>query len=168
MSLILKDNLKKFLCGYPTVSDKYNVQGGILTGDTPIGFGQALKFTGTPGYYEAMTEISKLQEFAGPVLATNVQLANGFPGTASKVQPNEALNVMLNGFIALPIALADGQDMSDILPNSPVGILLATGEFTLYEAPSTGDATAIELPSYSFTGLAEMQGDVLLAEVYIK
>ena len=49
MSLIIKDKIKQLMRGYPTVSDKYNVEGGIVEGDTPLAFGDMVAYGSTTG-----------------------------------------------------------------------------------------------------------------------
>ena len=38
--LIIKDKIDMLMKGYPTVSDKYNVAGGVLTGNAAAQFGE--------------------------------------------------------------------------------------------------------------------------------
>ena len=45
MGLILKDKIPMFKVGYPTVSDKYNITGGMLAGTAPAKFGDLVKFS---------------------------------------------------------------------------------------------------------------------------
>ena len=42
MGLIINNKIKKFMTGYPTVSDKYNVAGAILSGSSAVKFGDPL------------------------------------------------------------------------------------------------------------------------------
>ena len=51
MGMIINKQLQQLLKGYPTVSDKYNVSGGILTGSTAVGFGDLVKRSGITGYF---------------------------------------------------------------------------------------------------------------------
>ena len=100
MGLIIgKSGIPMFKVGYPTVSDKYNITGGILAGNTAVKFGDLVKFSSTKGYYEAITSTVTLANIPGFVLATNVKLATEWPGTdeSVKVLPGEAFNLVLPG-----------------------------------------------------------------------
>jgi hypothetical protein len=103
MSLIIKDKIPMFMKGYPTVSDKYNVSGGILTGSTPVKFGELVKHASTAGYFEAITTTVELADIAGFALATNVKLAEEWPARTVQINPGEAFNVLINGFIAVEL-----------------------------------------------------------------
>lgn len=103
MSLIIKDKIPMFIKGYPTVSDKYNVSGGILAGSTPVKFGELVKRTGTAGYFEAITSTVSLADIVGFALATNVKLAEEWPARTVQINPGEAFNLLINGFIAVEL-----------------------------------------------------------------
>jgi hypothetical protein len=103
MSLIIKDKIQQLMIGYPTVSDKYNVSGGILAGTDNVYFGDLVKVSGTAGYFEKAVSLSSVADIAGFVLATNVKLAEGFPGTTPATKPGEAFNLMINGFMAVEL-----------------------------------------------------------------
>lgn len=103
MGLIINDKIKMFMKGYPTVSDKYNVSGGILTGSTPVKFGELVKRTGTAGYFEAIATTVELADIAGFALATNVKLAEEWPVRTVQINPGEAFNLLINGFIAVEL-----------------------------------------------------------------
>lgn len=107
MSLIIKNKIAQLKKGYPTVSDKYNVQGGVYTGEDALHFGDLLAYSGVTGHYKKMTDESEIADLAGICLATNVKLANRYPGDDnSKVEtlPGEAFNLLVRGFIAVAIA----------------------------------------------------------------
>lgn len=113
MGLIIKDKIQQLIVGYPTVSDKYNVAGAVLMGDTPVKFGELVKFKGKQGYVEAITAQIALADIAGFVLATNVKLADGFPGTTVETLPGEALNLVMDGFMAIELdATAQAVDIT--------------------------------------------------------
>ena len=79
MSLIIKDALPKFKKGYPTVSDKYDVAGAVLSGTSPLYFGQMVKAATTKGYFaavDATQTIAAVTDIKGICLATNVKPAN--------------------------------------------------------------------------------------------
>ena len=165
MGLILKDRLTMLIKGYPTVSDKYNVSGAMLAGSTPVKFGDLVKRSSTPGYFEAITDTVTLADIAGFVLATNVKLAENYPGTLVQVNPGEAFNLMINGFIA--IELNEDAVAADIIANAPVYVVLADGKLTTSTNASEGAIVA--LPNCVFTGIYEEHADgALYAEIYVK
>ena len=137
MGLIINDKIKKFMVGYPTVSDKYNVAGAILSGSSAVKFGDPLMWDSATqngdGYYvkKAASTVTAAN-FAGFVLATNVKLADDFPGTTVETVPGEALNLLINGYIAVDIA-ASTSIKSSILPGAklyitPAGVLTLTAD----------------------------------------
>lgn len=166
MGMIIKNKLKKFQVGFPTISDKYNVAGGTLTGSTAVNFGDLVKLSSTKGYFEAITSTITLDEIGGFVVGTNVKLALDYPATAGsvKVLPNEALNLLVNGFIAIELD-ADAV-AGDIVPNAPAYVILATGKITTSSNASAG--TIVALPNVVFTGETETDGSKILAEIYVK
>lgn len=165
MALIIKDKIQMLKKGYPTVSDKYNVTGGILTGSQKIEFGELVKFSATqPGYYEAITETVTLADLAGFVLATNVKMAEWPENEVAYTYPGEAFNLLINGFMA--VELDSAAVKADIKPNAAVYIILATGKLTTSTNASAG--TIVELPNVVFTGTLEEQGSKLLAEILVK
>lgn len=167
MGLIIKDKIKKFQVGFPTVSDKYNIAGGVLTGSTAVNFGDLVKFSSTKGYFEAITSTVTLADIAGFVLGTNVKLALAYPGTneSVKVLPGEAFNLVLpDSFLA--IKLDATAVAADIVANAKVYVILATGKITTSTNASAG--TIVELPGVVFTGEYETEGSTILAEIYVK
>ena len=163
MGLILKDKIPMFKVGYPTVSDKYNITGGVLTGETPVKFGDLVKFSATKGYYEAITSAVTVADIAGFVLATNVKLATEWPATEDsvKVLPGEAFNLVLPGSY-LAIELDTTADETNVKANAKVYAIPATGKCT------TVSASNLELPGVVFTGMVEKHGETLVAEIYVK
>lgn len=164
MGLIIgKAGIPMFKVGYPTVSDKYNITGGTLVGETPVKFGDLVKFSATKGYYEAITSAVTLADIAGFVLATNVKLATEWPGTdeSVKVLPGEAFNLVLPGSY-LAIELDSAAVIGDVKANAQVYAIAATGKCT------TVAASNLALPGVVFTGMVEKHGDVLVAEIYVK
>lgn len=164
MGLIIgKSGIPMFKVGYPTVSDKYNVTGGILTGNTAVRFGDLVKFSSTKGYYEAITSTVTLADIAGFVLATNVKLATEWPGTdeSVKVLPDEAFNLVLPGSY-LAIELDSTAVEANIKANAQVYAIPATGKCT------TVSASNLALPGVVFTGMVEKHGEKLVAEIYVK
>lgn len=165
MGLIINKELKKFQVGFPTISDKYNVAGGVLTGDTSVNFGDLVKLSSNKGYFEAITDTITLADVGGFVVGTNVKLALAYPGTSEsvKVLPGEAFNLLVNGFIA--IKLGDDAVASDIVPNASVYVTLADGSIT---TSTNSGAGVVALPNVVFTGEYETEGDTIIAEIYVK
>lgn len=162
MGLIIKNALPKFKVGYPTVSDKYNVTGGVLAGETPVKFGDLVKFSATKGYYEAITGAVTIDEIAGFVLATNVKLAVDYPGTKVETLPGEAFNLTLP-MSYMAIKLDSTAVEGDIKANKQVYAIPATGKCT------TISASNLALPGVVFTGEYERGSDgAFVAEIYIK
>lgn len=164
MGLIIgKSGIPMFKVGYPTVSDKYNVTGGILAGNTAVRFGDLVKFSSTKGYYEAITSTVTLADIAGFVLATNVKLATEWPGTdeSVKVLPDEAFNLVLPGSY-LAIELDSTAVEANVKANAQVYAIPATGKCT------TVSASNLALPGVVFTGMVEKHGEKLVAEIYVK
>lgn len=163
MSLIIKDKIKQLMRGYPTVSDKYNVEGGIIEGTDGVNFGDMVVYGSTTGYYKKATALTDVNEFAGFVLATNVKLEDTWGGEnkGPVTYPGEAFNLFMNGFIAL--SLKSDATLAQIKNGAKVAVVLATAELTT--ADKIAADTIVELPDYEFTGIYEKQGATLLAEV---
>lgn len=108
MGLIIKNKIAQLMKGYPTVSDKYNVQGGIFekTEDNEVlHFGDLVAYGSATGHYTVL-EDGTIANLAGICLATNVKLANRYPGDSNaKVEtlPGEAFNLLVRGFVAVAI-----------------------------------------------------------------
>lgn len=167
MGLIIKDKLQELMKGYPTVSDKYNIAGAVLEGDYAVGFGELVQFGTTKGYFEAINAsnpISAITDVAGFTLATNVKLAENWPGTTVQINPGEAFNLVVNGFLA--VELDSGATTSYITPNAGVAVIFASGKLTTSDKVSS---TTIELlPNVVFTGVTEVVNGVRYAEIYVK
>lgn len=163
MSLIIKDKIKQLMRGYPTVSDKYNVEGGIIEGTNGVNFGDMVVYGSKTGYYKKATALTSINEFAGFVLATNVKLEDTWCGEnkGPVTYPGEAFNLFMNGFIA--IALKSDATLAQIKNGAKVAVVLATADVTT--ADKIAKDTIVELPGYEFTGIYEKQGATLLAEV---
>ena len=164
MGLIIKDRIPMLKKGYPTVSDKYNVTGGILTGDDPAPFGTVVKIEGQ-GYFSAVNAgntLSDAAEIGGIVLATNVKMPSDWPANTIQVDVNEAFNLFMNGFIA--IELDAGATIANIVPNAPVYVT-DEGGFT------DSSSSTFAIPGV-FTGCYENIGTAgspkYLAEIYVK
>lgn len=159
MGLIIKDKIQQLIAGYPTVSDKYGVAGAILEGSTPVKFGSMVKLGSTAGYFTAPASLTAAT-LGGFVVATNVKLTEDWPGNTVQVNPGEAFNLLVNGFIA--VELASNVTIDDITPNAPVYVT-AAGDVC---GSSTTDAIAV--PNATFTGLYEQQGTKYVAEIYVR
>lgn len=163
MGLIIKDKITQLMRGYPTVSDKYNVEGGINEGPAGLNFGDMVVYGTQTGYYKKASALASIDEFAGFVLATNVKLEDTWGKTNDGPITNsgEAFNLFMNGFIA--IALKSDATLAQIKNGKKVAVVLATGEITTED--KLASSTIVALPGYEFTGIYEQQGTVLLAEV---
>lgn len=167
MGLIIKDKLPMFIEGYPTVSDKYNVAGGILEGEGAVEFGSLVQYGATTGYYKAVDAgaISAAgdaaKKIAGFVLGTNVKLATTWPDGGVNAKPGEAFNLLIDGFIAVPLASTAVE--SDIKPNAAVCVTIDGVPTT-----TTDSGKKDTLPNAVFTGMFEKHGTIIVAEVYVK
>lgn len=163
MGLIIKDKIPMFIVGYPTVSDKYNVTGGLLSGTSAVAFGDLVMFDGNGGF-KKVASASSVGEIAGFVLATNVKVAEGFADNRVQVNPGEAFNLVLPGsYLAVKIAHVGASTFAPA-PRSKVYVDLATG--ALYDDDNT--AAYVELPGVELTGAYEMHGTQIVVEVYVK
>lgn len=168
MSLIIKDKIAMLMKGFPTVSDKYNITGGTLAGNTPVQFGELVKFSGTAGYFEAITAQVTVDQIAGFVMGTNVKLNELWPEGQVQVNPGEAFNLVLPGsYMAIEVA-ADATE-ANMAANKKVFVDLTNGKLTTLDKTS---ATVVELPGVVFTGTWEDRGTAsahkYLAEILIK
>ena len=168
MGLILNKKIRMLMKGYPTVSDKYNVAGGTLAGNTPVYFGQLVKFSETKGLFEAITAEVTLNKIAGFVLATNVKLNEVWPEGEVRVNPGEAFNLAINNTF-MAIELAAGSTEAQIIANAQAFVKLEDGTIT---TPDKTAAKIVALPNVYFTGTYENIGTKdapkYLAEIYIK
>ena len=109
MGLIIKNKIAQLKKGYPTVSDKYNVQGGIYESDAKneaLYFGDLLAYGSATGHYVKLAAGDTVADLAGICLATNVKLANRYPGDSNasvETLKGEAFNLMVRGFIAVAV-----------------------------------------------------------------
>lgn len=162
MGLIIKDKIRELMVGYPTVGDKYNITGGILSGTSPVKFGDLVMFDG--GYYKKVASASSVSKIAGFVLATNVKLAKGFGDNEVLVNPGEAFNLVLGGsLLAVEINHVGEGDLA-ILPRGKVYVDLSDGQ--LYDDDDSG--AYVELPGVELTGTYELQGEDIVVEILVK
>ena len=159
MGLIIKKSLKKLLAGYPTVSDKYGVQGGVLGGSTAAHYGDLLVYTGTQGEYAVAAAGAKAADIAGIALATNIKLVRQFPGGSNAenatFEVGEAINLCINGYVAVPVALAGS---TPAIAEGGQVYLDANGKLS-------DDTGATALTGWTFTGVYETTGSVTVAEI---
>lgn len=164
MGLIIKDKIRQFIKGYPTMSDKYNVLGGILAGSSAVNFGELVVYSSTSGYFEKPAATgTTAADIAGIVVATNVKLAENWPGTTVQVNPGEAFNLLVNGYVA--VELDSTAVIADVVPGANMYIS-AAGKIV-----TSTTSSAIKMDRYFFTGLYENIGTALapkyIAEVYV-
>lgn len=169
MGLIIKDKLQKMIKGYPTVSDKYNVLGGISEDSSnAIKFGDLVMFGSTTGYYKKAVSLSAVTAIAGFALGTNVKLAEGFASDEVQINKGEAFNLLKDGYIA--IELDAGATEAQIVPNAKVAVILATGKVTTIDKEDSSEQTptTLELPGVVLTGEYETQGSNFVVEAYVR
>lgn len=164
MGLILNKSVSKFIKGFPTVSDKYNVAGGILESGTAE-FGQLLMLGSQPGYFKPAASLTAATQLGGIVLGTNVKVPTNYPGTEVNVVAGEAFNLLVDGFIA--IELASTAKISEVSANAAV-YFTADGKFTT----ASDSAKVAAIPNTVFTGEFENVGTAdavkYLVEIYVK
>lgn len=167
MGLIIKKSIQKLLTGYPTVSDKYDVQGGILGGTVAGKPGDVLVFGSNQGEYVVpTTTISGVDKIAGILLGVNVKLVLAYPGNsaAAETMPGQAVDLCTKGFIAVELD-ADAV-ASDIVEGAAVKCVLTTGKLS-----TSSNASGTTVPNMKFTGVFENHGTEaspkLVAEIEI-
>lgn len=154
MGLIIKNKLTQMFKGYPTVSDKYNVQGGILE-EGEIVYGDFLTNGSATGFYkkaEAATD-----KILGIALAQNVKVPNVYPAGPNyevTTVAGETVNLLVRGFVAVELKAGDTPAEGDA-----VGLAVVDGTVV-----ATTDTTNALENSY-FTGVTETVKGVLLAEI---
>lgn len=148
MGLIIKESLKKMMKGYPTISDKYDVEGGVNVGATAIKFGELVLFSDEKiaGKYIAFSDAKKTNGVAGICIAENVKLVTTYPGESkdATIEPGEAVTLMSRGFIAVELAAG----VTSVAAEDAV-YFDAYGKFTNSSSSSTALAGA------KFTGAIE-------------
>lgn len=153
MGLIL-NRLKKFVKGYSTAMNNPYTQGGILEGADAVN-GDFLVFGSTDGFYTKDADlVTNVKNIAGVLLATNVKVTLSYgDNPAVTTKAGESFNLMVEGFVALPLATTGAQ----IKEGDPVYVTAdgyvanaASGNkvFTPVAAPRTADiATYYEFNS---------------------
>lgn len=162
MSMFIKTQIPLFKKGYPTVSDKYNVFGGILEGTSAdVPFGTVVAYGSTTGYYKKATSLTAITQVAGIALATNVKLTGVWPddgSTASSYKAKEAINLLTSGFIA--VELDSSVVIVTVAAVKAVGAITADSTVvstkTYYtRASSSAGAGHLNDGTYAYTVVAE-------------
>lgn len=169
MGLIIKDKIQKMMIGYPTVSDKYNVAGGILAGTDPVHFGELVKLSGTTGYFEKAVSMSAVTEIGGFALGTNVKLAQDWPGTTVQINPGEAFNLLINGFMS--VELDEGASFETLDAIAAVGAAsqdteVKAGKTYYTRASSAAGAGYLNDGTYAYTKVASPTGNPSTSSYY--
>ena len=154
MGLIIKDKIQSLMVGYPTTSDKYDVEGGLA--NETLRFGD-LVVAESVGVYKKV-DATKVD---GIVLATNVKLNTSYPADAEGpvTVKGEAFNVLIKGRVA--VALDSDATASAVVKGADAKLS------TAHKLSTTGTAIAGNV-SIKFTGFYEMQGTTIVAEVEVK
>ena len=154
MGLIIKDKIKSLMVGYPTTSDKYDVEGGLA--NETLRFGD-LVVAESVGVYKKV-DATKVD---GIVLATNVKLNTSYPADAEGpvTVKGEAFNVLIKGRVA--VALDSDATKEAVVKGADAKLS------TAHKLSTTGTAIAGNV-SIKFTGFYEMQGTTIVAEVEVK
>ena len=155
MGLIIKDKIQSLMVGYPTTSDKYDVEGGLA--NETLRFGDLVVVDSVEKTYKKVDG----DKVDGIVLATNVKLNTTYPADAEGpvTVKGEAFNVLIGGRVA--VALDSGATASAIVKGADAK--LSAG----HKLSTTGTAIAGNV-SIKFTGFYEMQGTTIVAEVEVK
>ena len=142
------------MVGYPTTSDKYDVEGGLA--NETLRFGD-LVVAESVGVYKKV-DATKVD---GIVLATNVKLNTTYPADAEGpvTVKGEAFNVLIKGRVA--VALDSDATASAVVKGADAKLS------TAHKLSTTGTAIAGNV-SIKFTGFYEMQGTTIVAEVEVK
>ena len=172
MGLIIKNEIQKLMKGFPTVSDKYDVQGGVLGGSTAAHFGDVVVFGSQAGEYVVPTStISAVGNIAGVVCGTNVKLATTYlagPTIEVETPAGEAFNLLLKGYIAVELTDAN---TTNIVEGKAVAFILNTAS-KYGKLTTSGVSGATDVPGWYFTGVYENQGTAgsprYVAEIVIK
>lgn len=160
MGLIIKDKITQLKKGYPTVSDKYNVSGGILSVDSEIAkFGDIVVYTDIPGNYKKLYETDSPEKIAGIILATNVKLSDTLNDDV-EIKPGEAFDLLVSGYVAVP--LASDSTLDKIKEGERLSVNLSERKFT------TLDKFNKLTNKFKFTGIYEIHNGELVAEILIK
>lgn len=154
MSMIIKNKIKALKKGYPTVSDKYNVAGGIVeAGANDLVIGELVQYTNTPGKYKPAVSVNAIGDIAGVALAVNARLNPVWPNdgkTELKVKAGEAFDLFVDGWIA--VQLDDDVESDEVTPGKQAAVILSTGKITVADNEEEG---IVLWPGAYFTGFTE-------------
>lgn len=166
--MIIKDKIKALRKGYPTVSDKYNVAGGIVdAGANDLVIGELVQYTDTPGKYKPAVNVNAIGDIAGIALAVNARLNPVWPNdgkTELKVKAGEAFDLFVDGWIA--VQLDDGVVTEDKPAMAPVAFLTQDedidGEKDYYtRSENEGEVGELHDGTYKYTLVASpVQGNL--------
>lgn len=147
MGLIFGNKLPMFKLGYPTVSDKYNVDSGVLaSGEEAVPYGTILAYGDASGKF-IVWDGADVTKVAGPMCAVNVKLADPFTDEV-KVFPGEACSPMRDGYIAL--AVDPAIDAKTLVEGTAVKVTVTEGKVVL-------GTSGTVIPGWYFTGLTEVK-----------
>lgn len=156
MGLIINKKIQQLMTGYPTVSDKYNVGGAILEG-TAVKFGDLVKRGSTTGYCASAAGAASVAEILGFVLGTNVKLSETWPGSTVQVNSGEALNLLINGFLAIELDSAASIDAASAIAcvaAITADTALDAGKTYYTRASSSAGAGRLNDGTYAYTAVA--------------
>lgn len=155
MGLIIKDKIQSLMVGYPTTSDKYDVEGGLAK--ETLHFGDLVVVDSVEKTYKKVDATT----VDGIVLATNVKLNTTYPADAEGpvTVKGEAFNVLIRGRVA--VALDSDATESAVVKGADAKLS------TAHKLSTTGTAIAGNV-SIKFTGFYEKQGTTIVAEVEVK
>lgn len=147
MSMILNDHIAKLKKGYPTVSDKYDVSGGILGGSAAVEVGTVLALTEQSGVFAPAVAATTVDKIAGIALAPNVKLTDIWSGDRrTMVFPGEAVNLCFNGLFAVEVGT---EVAAAVTPGAQVG--WDNGALVVH----ADGGTSVAIPDWFFTGCVE-------------
>lgn len=159
MSLIIRGDITKLKQGYPVISDKYDVKGGMLEGTGNLAYGQLVKRGSATGYYTAVSgtnTISAASDIAGIRLAVNVKLINEWPGKGQALTyPGEAFDLCFRGFVAVPVSFTYTNDNEGETTNRDAAFAKLNEGEKVYATTAgvfTTDNTAIDIDA-KFIGI---------------
>lgn len=166
MSLIIKNKIAQLKKGYPTVSDKYNVQGGVYEGNDELYFGDLVAYGSATGHYTKLAD-GTVANIAGICLATNVKLVNKYPGDTENVATvkGEAFNLLVRGFVAVEVAVAAEGDTPTQAEIDATIAAIKEGAPVYVNANGQFATSGTALPGAYFMGVAEAKGTAVLAEI---
>jgi hypothetical protein len=159
MGLIINQKLRQMFKGYPTVSDKYNVQGGILE-EGEIVYGDFLTNGSATGYYKKAKADDKI---LGIALAQNVKVPHVYPAGPNyevTTVAGETINLLVRGFVAV-----EAGTLTNVKEGDAVYLAAKSETDTTLVVTNVGAPDAEALENSYFTGIVETVNGVTLAEI---